>query len=180
MHITSKISSVHDGNNKRAFDFPSTSLHLKKNAAEAIAMICAAYGENAVSHTTCKRWYQKFRQGDFSLEDEPRAGRPQKIETDELQALLDINSAQLKRSLALRSKPFPYVYIRWERFRKKADRFRMNCPKTTKIVGVRLHSFCFQSSEKKIFCTKSLQAMKSGFFMITLNVENHGLTLVNL
>jgi len=28
--------------------------HLKKNAAEATAMICAAYGENAVSHT-CKR-----------------------------------------------------------------------------------------------------------------------------
>jgi len=57
-------------------------------------MICAAYGENAGSHTTCKRWYQKLRQGDFSLEDEPRAGRPQieKIETDELQAFLDINS----------------------------------------------------------------------------------------
>ncbi|KAL6265728.1 hypothetical protein P5V15_002532 [Pogonomyrmex californicus] len=36
------------------------------------------------------------------------------------------------------------------------------------------------SSSKKIFCTKSLQAMKSGFFMITLNVKNHGLTLVNL
>ncbi|KAL6262047.1 hypothetical protein P5V15_007140 [Pogonomyrmex californicus] len=68
--------------------------HLKKNAAEATAMICAAYGENAVSHTTCKRWYrQEFRQGDFSLEvqflNEPHAGRPQKIETDELQALLD-------------------------------------------------------------------------------------------
>jgi len=51
--------------------------HLKKNAAETIAMICAAYGENAVSHTT--RWYQKFRQGDFSFENESRAGRPQKI-----------------------------------------------------------------------------------------------------
>jgi len=47
------------------------------------AMIYAAYGENAVSHTTCKR-YQKFRQEDFSLKDEPRAERPQKIETDEL------------------------------------------------------------------------------------------------
>jgi len=47
-------------------------------------MICVAYGENAVSHTTWKRWYQKFRQGDFNLEDEPHAGRPQKIETDEL------------------------------------------------------------------------------------------------
>ncbi|KAL6254818.1 hypothetical protein P5V15_014153 [Pogonomyrmex californicus] len=74
--------------------------HLKKKAAEATAMIYAAYGENAVSHT-CKRWYQKFRQGNFSLEDEPRAGRPQKIETNELQALLDIpNSAQTEKELA--------------------------------------------------------------------------------
>ena len=73
--------------------------HLKKNAAEATEMICAAYGENAVSHATCKRWYQKFRQGDFSLKDESRAGRPEKIETDELQALLDINSAQTEKEL---------------------------------------------------------------------------------
>ncbi|KAL6258193.1 hypothetical protein P5V15_010122 [Pogonomyrmex californicus] len=36
----------------------------------------------------------------------------------------------------------------------------MNCPKTTKIVGVTLHLLCFQSSRKKIFCTKSLQTMK--------------------
>jgi len=76
-------------------------LYLKKNAAEATAMICAAYGENAVNHTTYKRWYQKFRQGDFNLEGEPCAGRPQKIETDELQALLaDINSAQTEKELA--------------------------------------------------------------------------------
>jgi len=66
--------------------------HLKKNAAETTAMICAAYGANAISHTTYKRWYQKFRQEDFSLLDEPHTGCPQKIKTDELQALLDINS----------------------------------------------------------------------------------------
>jgi len=48
--------------------------HLKKNAAKATAMICPAYRKNVVSYTICKRWYQKFRQGDFSLEDEPRAG----------------------------------------------------------------------------------------------------------
>jgi len=59
-------------------------------------MISAAYGENAVSHTICKRWYQKFRQEDLSLKDEPPAGRPQKIEADELQALLDINAANRK------------------------------------------------------------------------------------
>jgi len=54
--------------------------HVKKNAAEVTAMICVAYGENAVSYTICKRWYQKFRQEDFSLEDEPRAERPQNID----------------------------------------------------------------------------------------------------
>jgi len=74
--------------------------HLKKNAAEATAMICVAYGENDITHTKCKRWYQKFRQGDFTVENEPRAGRPQKTKTDELQALLDINSAQTEKKLA--------------------------------------------------------------------------------
>jgi len=76
-------------------------------------MICAVYGENTVSHNTCKRWYQKFHLGDISLEDEPRAGRPQKIETDELQELLDINFVQTEKELAeqLDSKPFPYVHI---------------------------------------------------------------------
>jgi len=51
----------------------------------------------AVRHTTCRRWYQKFRHGDFSLENEPRARRPQKIETDELQALLNIKSSQTEK-----------------------------------------------------------------------------------
>jgi len=74
--------------------------HLKKNAAEATAMIYAAYEENSVNHTICKRWYQKFHQRDFNLEDEPCTGRPQKNETDELQALLDINSAQIEKEFA--------------------------------------------------------------------------------
>jgi len=42
----------------------------------------------------------KISPRDFSLEGEPRAGYPQKIEMDELQALLDINSAQTEKELA--------------------------------------------------------------------------------
>jgi len=56
MHITSKISNVHDGNNKDHIGFYIYfAFYLKKNAAEVTAMICAAYGENAVSHIICKR-----------------------------------------------------------------------------------------------------------------------------
>jgi len=36
----------------------------------------------------------------MSLKDESRAGCPEKIETDELQALLDINSTQTEKELA--------------------------------------------------------------------------------
>jgi len=53
-----------------------------------------------ISHTTCKRWYQKFRQGNFNLEDESRAERSQKIGTDKLQTLLNINTAQTEKELA--------------------------------------------------------------------------------
>jgi len=145
-------------------------------------MIRAAYGENAVSHTTCKRWYQKFRQGDFSLEDEGRAGRPQKIETDELQALLElcINSAQTEKELAEQLGVTQQVIsVRLHTMGKVQKEGRWVSHELSKNRVI-LHSLCFQSSGKKIFCTKLLQAMKSGFFMITLNVKNHGLTLINI
>jgi len=115
-------------------------------------MISAVYGENAVSHTIYKRWYQKFRQEDFSLEDESRAGCPQKIETDELQALLDINSIKTEKEVVEQlGITQQAISVPWERFRKKANGFRMNCPKTTKIGSVILHSLCFQSFGKKDF-----------------------------
>jgi len=54
-HITSKINSVHNGNNKRAYSLSHPlCVSSEKNAAEAIEMICAAYGEIAVNHTTYK------------------------------------------------------------------------------------------------------------------------------
>jgi len=75
-------------------------LCFKKNATEDTAMICAAYVENAASYTIGNRWYQKLRQGDFNLEDVQRSGRSHRIEMDEMQALLDINSAQTEKELA--------------------------------------------------------------------------------
>jgi len=59
---------------------------------------------DTVSPYWFKDWYIKDGiknfLGDFTVEDELRAGRSQKIETDELQALLDINSAQTEKELA--------------------------------------------------------------------------------
>jgi len=74
---------------------------LKKNAAEAAEMICSALGKGAVTHTTCKNWYKKFREGDFNLKDKERPGQPQKFEDEELQYLLDQNSTQTEKELAV-------------------------------------------------------------------------------
>jgi len=147
-------------------------------------MICAAHGENAVSHTTCKTCYQKFRQGDFSFADELHAGCPQKIETDELQAWLDINSAQIEKELAEQLKITQQaISVRLHIMGKIQKEGRWVPHELSEDNKNRRHDTTltlFPKFREKTFCTKSLQAMKSVFFMITLNVENDGLTLVNL
>jgi len=82
-----------------------------------------------------KRWYQKFRQGDFSLKDESRAGRPEKIVTDELQALLDINSTQTEKELA------------------------EQLGVTQQAISVRLHTNkdCILQKSSELFCTPNIQ-----------------------
>jgi len=101
-----------------------------------------------------------------------------------LQALLDINSAQTEKELAeqfgVTQQAISLRLHTTGKVQKEGRCVPHELPEDNKIDGVTLHSLCIQSSRKKIFCTKSLQAIKSEFFMITLNVENHELTLVNL
>lgn len=77
-----------------------TFFHLKKNAAESYRLLAEAYGEHAPSKTTCERWFQRFKSGDFDLEDKERPGQSKKFEDTELQALLDENSCRTQQELA--------------------------------------------------------------------------------
>ena len=40
-----------------------------KNATETQKMICAVYGDGAVTDRTCQKWFAKFRAEDFSRDD---------------------------------------------------------------------------------------------------------------
>jgi len=100
-----------------------------------------------------------------------------------LQALLDTNSAQTKKEFAEQlGVTQQAIFVRLHTMGKIQKESRWVPHELSEDNKYRRHdtTFCFQSSGKKIFCTKSLQAMKNGFFMIILNVENHGLTLINL
>jgi transposase len=57
---------------------------LGHNTVEATHNICHAIAPGAISTSTAFRWFERFRNGDESLEDEPRSGRSTKIDLTEL------------------------------------------------------------------------------------------------
>lgn len=46
---------------------------MKKNASQATELINSTLGEHSVSHSTVKKWFARFRDENFCLEDGPGA-----------------------------------------------------------------------------------------------------------
>ena len=62
---------------------------LSDNAVIATQNICVAKGQGTVFYVTAKRWFKRFRNGDFSLQDYLRSGRPMEIDLAELKHALE-------------------------------------------------------------------------------------------
>jgi len=76
--------------------------HSKKTAAvcEAHRELQKVYGDAALSETTCRDWFRRFKDGDFDVDDRPREGRPKTFKDAELEALLDEDPCQTQEELA--------------------------------------------------------------------------------
>jgi len=48
---------------------------LKKSAAEAHRLLVEAYGDAALSERSCCDWFQKFKNGEFDVEDKESVRR---------------------------------------------------------------------------------------------------------
>ena len=72
----------------------------KKSAAEAHRMLVEVYGDTAPTDKSCREWFRRFKDGDFSVEDKPRSGQPKKFEDKELEALLEEDQSQTQEELA--------------------------------------------------------------------------------
>ena len=57
-------------------------------------MLSERYDEAVLSERSCREWFQKFKNGEFDIEDKERSGRPKVYEDAELEALFDRNSCQ--------------------------------------------------------------------------------------
>ncbi|XP_014787037.1 histone-lysine N-methyltransferase SETMAR-like [Octopus bimaculoides] len=61
--------------------------------------ICEGYGDDIVGKSTVRRWFAKFKAGEFSLEDDSCSGRPSTLDEDALKAKTEENSNIRAREL---------------------------------------------------------------------------------
>ena len=71
--------------------------NLKRSAAEAHRLLVETYGEAALSERSCRDWFQKFKKGEFDIENEKLSGRPKVYEDVELETLLNQDSRQTQQ-----------------------------------------------------------------------------------
>ncbi|EZA62268.1 Histone-lysine N-methyltransferase SETMAR [Ooceraea biroi] len=68
--------------------------------SETARNIDAVFGEGSTTKATVGNWFKNFRDGDFSLANEPR-GRPKtKVDNDHLRAVVESDPSQSTRELA--------------------------------------------------------------------------------
>ena len=51
-----------------------------KSVAEAHKILVVTYGDNALSDTTCRDWFRRFKNNYFKLVDKERSSAPKKFE----------------------------------------------------------------------------------------------------
>jgi len=72
----------------------------KKSAAQAHRMLVEVYGDTAPTDKSCREWFRRFKDEDFSVEDKPRSGQSKKFEDKELEILFEEDQSQMQEKLA--------------------------------------------------------------------------------
>lgn len=69
-------------------------------AAEAARDICGVYGRDSITERTTQKWFSRFRDGNFDLNDTERAGRPVTFDEELLNKLIHEDPRHSTRELA--------------------------------------------------------------------------------
>ena len=62
--------------------------HQGQKAAEAAQDICMVYGKGVIGESMARKWFAKFKNGNFDIDNTPCSGRPSEFDKDHLKALL--------------------------------------------------------------------------------------------
>ena len=70
--------------------------NLKKSATEAHRLLIETFFEASLNDRSCRNCFQKFKNGEFDIEDKERSGKLKVYEDADLEALLDQDSCQMQ------------------------------------------------------------------------------------
>ena len=70
-----------------------------KSAAETHKILVETCDDNALPDTTCRDWFQRFKNNNFKLEGKERSGAPKTFEDKELEEILDEDRSQSRAEL---------------------------------------------------------------------------------
>ncbi|CAF3165514.1 unnamed protein product [Rotaria socialis] len=73
---------------------------LGRKATEAANNICSTMGEDILSIRTAQHWFNRFKNGNFELDDLPRPGKPLEVDADLLKQLIEQDPRLTSRCLA--------------------------------------------------------------------------------
>ena len=74
--------------------------HQNQKAAEAARDICMVYREGVIGESTARKWFAKFKNANFDIDDTPRSKRLSEFDKDYLKAFLKEESCQTSCELA--------------------------------------------------------------------------------
>ena len=86
--------SVFEPNSRYLREVLSFCFHLKKTSTEAHQMLSSTYGEAALNGKTCREWFQRFKSGNFDIQDRDGGGKEKIFEDSELEVLFAADSCQ--------------------------------------------------------------------------------------
>ena len=94
---------------------------LGKSFTETFRMLQQAYGEDCLNRRQCHEWYQRFKSGRTSIEDDPKFGRPStSIGDDHIEEVLAVIRQNrirvfIERLTAIQAlQKFPGFYDTWK------------------------------------------------------------------
>lgn len=97
LHLRLKILFIQILIEKRRKTIPNGILfqfQIRPFCFEKARQIVHVWGPNSVVERTMQRWFQKFRSGDLSLEDDRCSGQPKPILDNDLKVLVEADSPQ--------------------------------------------------------------------------------------
>ena len=102
--------------------------HLKKTEAKAHWMLSSTYGEAALSGRTCREWFQRFKSGNFDVDDRHVVKKEQFLKIPNWRHYLLKTRAKCKKNWQNHwkwlNKPFRNASKPWKWFRSKEIGFR--------------------------------------------------------